>query len=58
MCNEITVANPADESIAKLIENLTDEYNAFFTKESAKPEILKQIVELRASMQPIIHIHH
>lgn len=58
MCNDIEIANSADEHIADLIESLTDDYNSLFTNDKDKVRIIAQITELRASMRPIIHIHH
>jgi hypothetical protein len=53
------MTNPADEAIAELIADLTAEVArcSFDSDRPKKQELINQIAQLRASMNPVIHQH-
>lgn len=62
-CNETpllkgtTMTNPADQLIVDLIESLIDDHrNCFSSEIEQRQQIINQIAQLRASMEPVIHV--
>ena len=50
------MTNPADQHIADLIEDLTDKASRFNIKHEDRQQLINQIAQLRASMEPVIHV--